>query len=106
MESFEGGTMYYSKIESVITEGKRLEKEKEDLSNIENIIEIIENQIKNPNTYTQGHVSICCEYDSYSDRARHHEVKVSGLDWNDIKPILEKRKKEIVARFEKLQEEL
>jgi hypothetical protein len=97
---------YYPKIESIITEGKRLEKEKEVLSNIESIIEIIENQIKNPNAYTQGYLSICCEYDSYSDRTRHHEIKVSGLDWNDIKPMLEKRKKEIAAGFEKIQEVL
>ena len=93
---------YYSKVDSKITEGKRLEKENETLNSIENIIDIIENQIRNPNTYTLGYISICCDYNSYSDVARHHEVKVSGLDWNDIKPILEKRKKEIITEFEKI----
>ncbi len=93
-------------IDSRIMEGKRLEKEMAALDNIENIIGIIENQINNPNTYTLGCISICCDYDSYSDKARHHTMKVSGLDWNDIKPILEKRKKEIVMEFERLQKEV
>ena len=98
--------MYYSKVQSQINKGKQLEKEMENLCGIESIINIIENQTKNPATFTHGTISICCEYDTYSDKPRHHETKITDLPWEDIKLILEKRRNEIVTKFEKIQKEV
>ena len=91
-----------NKIDYLISEALRLNEYKNTLSNIETIIGMIEYQIEHPETYTHGTISICCNYDLYSDKPRHHEIKISELPWKDIKAILGKRKKEIETEFEKI----
>ena len=93
----------FDKVNFIINRGEQLKKEKKTLDNIEQVIQMIDYQIKNPQTYTHGKISICCEYTSFSDVLRNHEIKISGLDWQSIKLILEKRKNEIVEKFNKIE---